>query len=491
MLKLTNTNRRDFIRNISLCAFSSLFATFHRQAISEPAHSALETTTAEIIQQVNQLKGNRDITLCILQPEGSLGNITPAGNLFNQHTGIKIHYIEASLDEINAKIMAQAFSNDTYFDIALPATFGVPDLVEANVILDLTEYAKKYQPEAYSQSMLYPLGDYYKGRFYGYQTDGDAYVMFYNKQWLSDKKEQDNFYEEYGYPLDVPETWNQLDQMIEFFHRPDEGKYGGALFRNRDYIAWEWWSRFHAKGLFPFDDKLRPQINSQAGIESLEELVSVSQHLYPSAKSNGLFDNWRDFSQGNIFCNIGWGGTQKYLNNPNSNMYNNLSFGPTPGGIVNNDLLHVPYFNWGWNYTVSTNSQEPELAYLFTLFACSPEMSTLAVQYPDGYFDPFRSEHYHDEKIIQTYSKEFLDAHQFSMKNSIPDLYLTGQGDYWDALKENLDLANRGKISAKLALDTTAKIWNQISLRYGTDKQLEQWNYLKAHYPENIRNKLT
>ncbi len=482
--------RREFIQDIGFATVATLFPITHLSANCINAGIPSDPLTLGIIDHVLKLTGNRDVTLTILQPEGSLGNVKPAGELFSQCTGVSIKYIEASLDEINAKIMAQAFSNDTYFDIALPATFGLPDLVEANVILDLTEFANKYQPYGYDKSMLYSIGDVYKGKFYGYQTDGDTYVMFYNKSWLNNSDEKNAFKEKYGYALDVPKTWQQLDQMMEFFHRPEKNMYGGALFRNKDYIAWEWWSRFHAKGNFPFNQQLQPQINSQAGIDALSEMISASERLYPGAASNGLFENWEDYSKGNIFCNIGWGGTQKYLNRPNSNMRNNLSFGPTPGGEVNGELLHVPYFNWGWNYTVTNSSQEKEIAYLYTLFACSPEMSTLAVQFPDGYFDPFRDEHYQDEKIIAAFSKEFLDTHQFSMQNSIPDLYLTGQGDYWDALKNNLDLANRGKMSVKLALDTTVKLWNQISIRHGVQNQLEQWNYLRALYPENIRNKL-
>lgn len=486
------SSRREFIKDAGLVTLSTMIPTAYLNASSSPKNATFpaDELTLNIIEQVKNLTKNRNITLSILQPEGSLGNVKPTGELFYKFTGVKIKYIEASLDEINSKIMAQAFSNNTYFDIALPATFGVPDLAEANVILDLTEFAHKYQPYGYNSSMLYSIGDQYKGKFYGYQTDGDTYVMFYNKSWLDKPDEITKFKQRYGYDLNIPKTWQQLDQMMEFFHRPEDNMYGGALFRNKDYIAWEWWTRFHAKGYFPFNDKLVPQINSQAGINALTELINASQHLYTGAQSNGLFENWEDFSQGNIFCNIGWGGTQKYLNKTNSNIRNNLAFGPTPGGIVADKLLHVPYFNWGWNYTVSNYSQEKEIAYLYTLFACSPEMSTLAVQFPDGYFDPFRKEHYQDEKIIQTYSNEFLATHNFSMQNSIPDLYLTGHGDYWDALKNNLDLANGRKLTPELALNTTAKIWNQISMRHGIDNQLEQWQYLKSLYPENIRNKL-
>ncbi len=441
----------------------------------------------KIIDIVKKLVGNKEISISILQPKGSLGNVKPVGDIFSEKSGVQVKYIEASLDEINAKIMAQSLSNKSDFDVALPATFGLPDLIEAGAIRDLDEFVKKYEPNGFNKNMLYPVGDFYKGKFYGYQTDGDTYLMFYNKSWLENEKEKKKFRSEYGYPLDIPNTWEQLDQMIKYFHRPGQNKFGGALYRNKDYIAWEWWVRFHAKGYFPFDDSLRPQINNQAGVNALSELISTTKYLYPYAKTNGLFENWEAFAKGNIFCNIGWGGTQKYLNGEGSSIRDNLAFGSTPGGYLNDTLLHTPYFNWGWNYTVSSFSKEPEISYLFTLFACCPDMSTKAVQYSSGYFDPFRVEHYDDQEIQATYSKSFLKAHKYSMQNSIPDLYLTGQGEYWDVLKEYIELADRGKMSPKFALDATADSWNQISKRYGIDNQLEQWKFLKTRYPAQIR----
>ena len=485
-----NINRRNVLKTAGLAPLAASFPGTSLFAKSAKSKFQLIDLEQQIITRAKELSANKHVTLSILQPKGSLGNVKPVGDLFQKFTGVSINYIEASLDEINAKILAQSITNKTSFDIALPATFGLPDLIEADSIRDLDEFVEKYEPENFDQGMLFPIGDSYKGKFYGYQTDGDTYLMFYNKTWLDDEQEKKKFKAKYGYDLDIPKTWDQLDQMLMFFHRPNENKYGGALFRNKDYIAWEWWTRFHANGHFPFDEKLNPQINSQAGIDALEHLIGCTEFLYPQAKSNGLFENWEAFSQGNIFCNIGWGGTQKYLNSESSNIRDNLAFGPTPGGYINGKLINTPYFNWGWNYTVSSKSKEPELAYLFTLYACSPVLSTLAVQYPSGYFDPFRREHYHDKKIQATYSKSFLDAHQFSMENSIPDLYLSGQGEYWDVLKENLDLADRGKLSAKEALDITAKLWNKISHEYGRQNQLEQWMFLRSKYPDSLKKML-
>ena len=428
-------NRRNLLINASYTALVSKLSTNTLFAKSAQPQLTLENLDIQIVERVKKLTNGKALSLTILQPKGSLGNVKPVGDKFSQLTEVKVDYVEASLDEINVKILSQSLSNETYFDIALPATFGLPDLIEAGSIRSLDKFVKLYEPTNFNNDILYPIGDSYKGKFYGYQTDGDTYLMFYNRVWLEDKIEQINFKEKYGYSLTIPKTWEQLDQMIEFFHRPEKNMYGGALFRNKDYIAWEWWTRFHAKGYYPFNNSLQPQINSEAGINALSELINTTKYLHPQTKTNGLFDNWKAFAEGNMFCNIGWGGTQKYLNGPKSKIKGKLAFGPTPGGIVNQKLLHTPYFNWGWNYTVSSFSKYPEIAYLFTLYACSPKMSTEAVKFANGYFDPFRNEHYVDDEIINTYSKPFLAAHKFSMENSIPDLYLTGQGEYWDVFK--------------------------------------------------------
>ena len=308
MMSTFNKSRRKLLANAGITAVASQLPTSYLSANIKDSKFELDNLNQQIIKHVKGITKNRNVTLSILQPKGSLGNIKPTGDLFYKHTGVGINYIEASLDEINAKIMAQSLANNTYFDIALPATFGVPDLVEAGVIQDLTALADQYQPDDYTTGMLYPIGDYYKGKFYGYQTDGDTYLMFYNKSWLEDKQEKKKFLNKYGYPLSIPSTWVQLDQMIEFFHRPDENKFGGALFRNKDYLAWEWWTRFHAKGRFPFDNKLNPQINSNAGIDALSSLIKTTQYLYPDSRSNGLFENWEAFFSGKYILQyrLGW-----------------------------------------------------------------------------------------------------------------------------------------------------------------------------------------
>ena len=381
--------------------------------------AALDTVHTDAAAAAKKLAEGRQVKLTILQPSGSLGNVKPVVDIWTEQTGIAVDYVEVPNSEINQKVLLEAVSRSGSFDLALPATFGLPDLAESGILVNLDQYAQKYEPADFQKDALFTVGDYYKGSLFGYQTDGDTYVMFYNKPWLENADENKAFSDKHGYELKVPDTWEELDAMMAFFHRPDQNMYGGALFRTQYFIAWEWWGRFHAKGFYPLADDLTPQINNDAGVAALEELLEASKYQYPGAKTNGLFENFEAYGQGDKFANIGWGGTQKYLNSDKSKLKGKMSFGPMPGGMVDGELLKVPYFNWGWNYIVSAVSPEPEIAYLFTLFSTSPAMSTIAVRDPDGYFDPTREAHYEDQQIRDTYTPEFLEVHKASMANSI------------------------------------------------------------------------
>lgn len=485
-------SRRNFIRSsfqTAIAGSTSSLAAFKTFANTENKKN-LATLDIDIINCVKKLHVNRDLSLTILYPEGCLPNLQPAMDRFTQETGVKFILKETGVDDINSNIIFNNTQKKHFFDIALPATFGIPDLVSARALRPLDDFVQKYEPSDYQDQQLYNYGDFVNDQFYGYQTDGDTYLMFYNQTMMDDANEKNAFFEQYGYPLAIPQTWNQLDDMIRFFHRPKKQQYGGCLFRIPGYGAWEWWSRFHAKGFFPFDKNLRPQINNEAGVTALQEMIDISPYLHPNTAADGLFANWETFSKGNTFCNIGWGGSQKFFNGEKSAIKGKLYYAPAPGGTIKGQIIPCPIFNWGWNYVVSSQCSEPEIAYLFTLFACSPVMSTISVQ-QNGFFDPFREEHYTDPAIERTYSRAFLQAHKTSMKESIPDFYMPLQSSYLSSLQENIALAIKGDIPAQKAMDLTASQWKLITVRGGIEKQQQAWEFLKAKYPKALRENLS
>ncbi len=414
----------------------------------------------------------------------------PVKSAFRAATGIAIALVETPVDDINTQLALDAMSGEGNYDLALPATFGLPDLATSGAIIPITDFARRYEPDGFRKGILYDIGDRFDGDIFGFQTDGDAYVMFYHKDLLENADEAARYADKYGRPLAIPDTWEELDRQMAYFHREEEGLSGGLLFRTPGYLAWEWWVRFHAKGVWPLSPNLDPQIDSDAGIDALENMIRATEHLSPEVDRLGLFENWARYGEGNVYCNIGWGGTQKYLNGPKSKMRGRMAYGPTPGGLVNGSLLITPYFNWGWNYVVTANSKFPEIAYLFALFASSPAMSTLAVRQQGGYFDPFRPEHYADRKIREAYSDDFLKVHEASLRSSIPDLYLANQSEYFQSLTNWLDRALSKKVTSEEALKRVAQQWRLINRSSGIEKQKRRWSLLRQKYPPHVRDRL-
>ena len=427
-------------------------------------------------------------SLAVLIPFGSRANLTPLVAAFEKMTTVKIDLIEVDIDGINSELMLDTMLDGRRYDVALPATFGLSDLVLAQAVQPLDAYQKTYEPIGFRNDILFDIGDRFEGSTFGFQTDGDAYLMFYNNKMLKNADFQKTYQDRFGTDLNVPQTWTELDQQMAFFHDPDQGRFGGALFRTPQYIVWEWWVRFHAKGFWPLSPEMIPQIEGDAGVAALEEMIAATKHLVPGVGTQSVFENWERYGRGDIYANIGWGGTQKYLNGPKSDLRGQMSFGPTPGGQFGDQIVPMPYFNWGWNYVVSTKSLIPELAYLFCLFASSPAMSTCAVRQVDGFFDPFRPEHYADAGIISAYSEPFLKVHRAALEGAIPDFYLRRQSEYFGTLAESLDQALQGQVTPREALIRVAQNWELITSHTGRTGQISQWQRLRGQYPPAIRD---
>lgn len=449
--------------------------------------AASDTLHIEVAAKAKAIAGEQ-ATLLMLIPNGSAANVSPVAKMFRDLTGVDVLTREVPVDEINAQLTLDGLSGEADYDLALPATFGIPDLVDAGVIRPLTEYARRHEPHRFRDDILYSIGDTFDGEIYGFQADGDTYVMFYNNMWMSDPDQQAKYADRFGKALDIPQTWEDLDQQMAFFHRPDEDKFGGALFRTPAYLAWEWWVRFHAKGVWPFSQDLEPQVASDAGLSALEDMIKATDSLYPQARAAGLFENWEHYAHGNIYANIGWGGSQKYLNGPNSKMRGNMRFGMIPTSKEHTAFSGMPYFNWGWNYVVSTMCKQPELSYLLGLFASTPHVSTISVRQQGGYFDPFRPEHYQDPEIRKIYTPEFLEVHGKSLQSSIPDLYLAQQGEYFRVLIDALDAAVNGNAKPESALKRVETQWSILNLRAGRDAQKKRWIALREKYPKAAQN---
>ncbi len=106
--------------------------------------------------------------------------------------------------------------------------------------VDLTDFFKKHKSR---QVMAPATVKYYSeypgnsGKYWAIPLEGDAVGWSYRKDWFEDPKEKEAFKAKYGYDLAVPKTFKALRDIAEFFYRPDQKRYGIAIYTDNSYDA--------------------------------------------------------------------------------------------------------------------------------------------------------------------------------------------------------------------------------------------------------------
>ena len=436
------------------------------------------------LARLSDLGARASRPLRLLLPHGSEDNLAPVVEAFRAASGCQVELQVVPLSDVATVLALDTLSGAREIDVALPATFALPDLVRTGAIVPLSDFAAEHETPGLVDGMLYDKGNVYDGQRYGYQTDGDVYVMFLNRRLFDSPALRGGYEDRYGIELKVPRTWEELDRQMLHFDAPGAGRHGGTLFRSASLVVWEWWLRLHGKGVWPVAPDMTPAFEGPEALEALNDLIAVTGVQLENPDILG-----DRYGQGDAYANLGWGGTQKSLR-VGSSLRDDLIFAAPPGGVIDGHTVTMPYFNWGWSYVVSAGSPMQELSYLFCLMAVEPELSTVAVRRDQGFFDPFRREHYSDAIIGEVYTTEFLAIHHDVLARAIPDFYLPGRTRYFARLGTWLARAASGALDPKVALSEATRDWRAITLEEGAQEQAAHWQALRTIYPEPLRSAL-
>ena len=445
----------------------------------EGAHFAI----ADLVRGAPEAFGRQ---LRILLPNGVEANLTPVAKHFSDLTGIDVAIEPTSVRDVATTILIAHLEGSDRFDLGLPATYDIPDLVSAGALIPM-EDIQLPGPLTEVPAALYSEGDSFDGKTYGYQTDGDTYLVFLNRNLMEDAVLSRGYEDRFGTPFGPPQSWAEFDRQIAFVSTSSEEAFGAILPRGASFVEWEFWLRFLAKGVWPFSQDFRPQIAGDAGVEALEEMIALKPFLAPDTSSHlGLSGNWQQFQTLPIYMTLGWGGAQKLMNQPGRPLHNRLAHAPIPGGEGPDTPKSLPCFNWGWSYSVMARTPMPAVAKAFALFAVTSSMSTEAVRQTNGFFDPFRAEHYDDPHIRAAYGDDFLATHRASLVNAIPDLYITDRATFFSILGNWLRLALDGVVEPDVALTRVAQQWDLLTDRADRTKQSERWLRLREKFPDDV-----
>ena len=402
--------------------------------------------------------------------------------------------------------MQEAVTKTGTFDAVTIFSTWLGDIVESGLARPIDDYFSKYDP-GYTGPIapIEPLGSYttmYKGRRYALTLDSDVFTLQYRKDLVNDPKLKEEFRSQYGMELKVPDTWEELIKMAEFFTNknltaPSGGRVWGAYFyaepRFAAYITWL--NIFVEAGGILFDlNNMNPKIDGPEGKYAMDVMLRLKPYMPPEAITASWADLYDKFIKGETVFTAAWPSISKEAHRPTSLVKDVAGTAVMPGVEVevagSKKLVRAAPNPVNWVVVISNYSKNPELTYLFFQFSTSPSVGKDVIL-TGVILDIFRKCWFTDPKYRPAFEKgygaEFLDAYMRSLEISFPDLLIRGGPEYLGKLTINVNAAMAGTKDPEAALSDTAAEWDSITKKYGVDSQLEAWRSLADLFPDQVK----
>lgn len=436
--------------------------------------------------------------------DGAIGQLTqpfPEGapsvkEVWEKETGVEIDIVGLPNTEAFPKIMQDITTKTGAFDTYMFAWNNVGDFAEAGGLVNMDEFVAKHKPDFSDPERGYVGGEQgvellakYNGSYYCISLDGDFQTWIFRKDLFEDPKEQADFRARYGYELEYPKTWQQLDNMSEFFHRPDKGLIGISDLRNQGWGYTNWYQRYASMGIpnqFLFSEDGEPLIDSEAGVSATREYINSLKWHHADGLTWSWPEQYGNMAEGGTAMTCAFSNMPKFLDNPaneGSKVVGKLASALPPGRIHDQYLVRRSVLWYNISAGISTQSEHPEAAYLLLQWLGSSRTYSWMTANPGGYFDPFQMANFTDPLVQETYHDYHVRTIRETIRRSVPSINFAGTQSFHNALDENLLAALTGDKSAEAAMADTARQWKRVIRRQGEDKMIEAIRKNRAAWP--------
>jgi multiple sugar transport system substrate-binding protein len=206
---------------------------------------------------------------------------------FTPKTGIKVVVEQTPWSDFVQKYNAELIAGGDAWDIIIGDSQDVGNGAERGHYLELTDFFDEYNVrDRFTPETLTAFGEWPKGsgRMYGLPALTDPTLWVYRKDLFNDSSNKAAFKKKYGYELGVPETWDQIIDIAEYFYEDVDGMYGIALYGDNGYDSLNMFGETaiwcYGGDLGDFKTmQVKGIINSPesiAGIEAYRKLFSMS-----------------------------------------------------------------------------------------------------------------------------------------------------------------------------------------------------------------------
>jgi multiple sugar transport system substrate-binding protein len=402
-----------------------------------------------------------------------------SGPMWEQLTGIKSNVVELSNPDQYSKAVAEHIAGSGAYDILDISPAWTPSLADGGVIAPLDDYIAKYMNIADLEDYhpLYKALPTYKGKIWGFFDDGDMFALYYRKDIFEDPKMMEAYQAKFSRPLGPPKTWEEYAETAQFItEQMAPNVYGAGHFRKAGSPGnqFDFLQQYRANGGKLFDDTMKAQLASEAGLKTLKNMQAANAASIPGNNELDAVSLWAAFLTGKVAMIYSWPPSGRMAANysqsatainfiPQSQIAGKVGYAVVPGN---------PEHATGFNKALSADSANMEAAYLFMQWVTSPPVSLARVMLPYALRDPYRLSHFKSDLYAGLFpsAKEYLINLNNSANVGLLDPIMPGAQDYFLSV-DRMCTAVWAGADPEAALKTAATEWDATTDRLGTDSQ--------------------
>lgn len=473
--------------NLELADPSTPLGKAQALALAASTEGPTDGSAYRAVQAAKQYSG---VTLSMTY-EAGLQALDPrnfSGPMWEQLTGIKSSVVELSNPDQYSKAVAEHIAGSGAFDVLDISPAWTPSLADGGVIAPLDDYIKEYMNPADLEDYhpLYRALPTYKGKIWGFFDDGDMFALYYRKDIFEDPKLMAAYEAKFDKKLEVPKTWEDYAQVAQFItDQLAPNVYGAGHFRKAGSPGnqFDFLQQFRANGGQLFDDNMKAQLATPAGVKTLQNMIAANNASIPGNNELDAVSLWAAFLTGKVAMIYSWPPSGRMAANysqsatainfiPQSQIAGKVGYAVVPGN---------PEHATGFSKALSSDSANPVAAYLFMQWVTSPPVSLARVMLPYALRDPYRLSHFKSELYGELFpgAKDYLRTLNNSANVGLLDPIMPGAQDYFLSL-DRMATAVWAGADPQQSLETAAAEWDATTERLGVDSQ-------KAFYVEFLK----
>jgi len=295
-------------------------------------------------------------------------------------SALELEYEALDLNPLVERLFAWEGLKDGTWDIALIVTDWLAEAVEGGHVADLAPMLRANPIPGYPDDYapILTRSQRFGNAIYGLPYHDGPECFIYRTDWFADPAEQTAFRARYGYPLAVPKTWKQFEEIARFFTRPKEGRYGTifAAFPDGHNTVYDFCLQLWSRGGELTDAKGTIQLHSPTSIRALDfyRRVVSDRGLTPGGPEQiDSVQSGERFAAGSIAMMINWFGFAAVCEQPGCPVKGKVAVAPLPAGEGSRTASLVV----SWLLAIGSGSPHTEEAYAFLRHCATPAMDKL------------------------------------------------------------------------------------------------------------------